>query len=127
MLRVLGKLACGLVGGAWVLLGGPAGTRASWIDTPVTLMSPSLAASPGSACAALAVRALAKVTAANVAFEGVAETVLASGNTTDAFSAKYAPDRSGVRVVATVRGATAMLIAADRSDDRLSLLGVKTV
>ena len=125
MLRVLGRLACGDVGG--VLLGGPAGTKASWIDTPVTLMGPSLAASPGSACAALAVRALAKVTAANVACDGVAEMVLSSGNTTDAFSAKYAPDRTGVRVVAMVRGATARLIAADRSDDRMCLLGVETV
>ena len=76
MLRVLGRLACGGVGGVWVLLGGPAGTKASWIDTPVTLIGPSLAASPGNACAAFAVRALAKVTAANVACDGVAEMVL---------------------------------------------------
>ena len=76
MLGMVGRVACGDVGGAWVLLGGPAGTKASWIDTPVTLMGPSLAASPGSACAALAVRALAKVTAANVDCDGVAETVL---------------------------------------------------
>jgi len=76
MLRVLGKIACVDVGGAWVLLGGLAGTKASWIDTPVTLIGPSLAASPGSACAAFAVRAPAKVTAATVACDGVAETVL---------------------------------------------------
>ena len=37
------------------------------------------------------------------------------------FSAEYAPDRTGVRVVTTVRGAAARLIAADRSDERTSL------
>lgn len=87
MFTLLGRLLPGGGGGTCKVLAGPAGINTSCKETPVTVMGPSLATSPCSLPPALASRAVARVTAASVPCEGVADTVLSGGKVTDALRA----------------------------------------
>lgn len=69
----------------------------------------------GSAAAGFDVRALVRVTAARVACDGVAETVLLGGKSTDTFRVKAVGDTTGTMVVMVSRGAVACLRASETS------------
>lgn len=90
-----------------VLLGLPWGTRALEMEVPCTRKAPSFALKLGSACAGFVVKALVRVTAARVACDGVAETVLPGGNRTDTLRVSALGDATGAMVVIVLRGAVA--------------------
>ena len=87
MFTLLGGLLSGGGGGTCEVLAGPAGINTSCKETPVTVIGPSLATRPCSVPPALASKALARVTAASVPCDGVADAVLSGGNVTDALRA----------------------------------------